>query len=146
MTVETAGAYLVRKMTEHGFKSSPDLHASLVQFHADYADENGRIIRVTVFFDKPFVGMAGVRISGITVTTQSTISPEFSAVEQLAPEVTQEDLKAVLSTFSPTEPVRQSVDVRVCVKCKCASSAFFLINDDAVCADCVAKRRAYGHA
>lgn len=140
---ETEAAFIVRRMTELGFQPSPGLEADRVAFYKEYADDRGRRARAYVFFDKPVMGMTGMRLSNFVVNVQATFAPELEALKQ-APLVARDDLEAVLDSFSGLagHVPDQAVMTRTCVNCEKQASEFYVVNGDAVCKPCVAARRA----
>jgi hypothetical protein len=140
---ETLGEYIIRRMNELEFSPSPSFAAGNIQFYKDYADTEGNVARVTIFFDKPVMGMNTVQLSNIVVNVQRYIAPEPAAIERDAPTVVQSDLHAVVQSFSDLvgHVPEQTVMARVCIQCKEESPDFYIVNGDAVCLTCVERRK-----
>lgn len=138
--------YIVRRMAEVGFRPSAGFEAASVTFLKDYADDKGRRARVHVFFDKPVMGMSGVRLANIVVSVQASIAPDLEAIEAEAPPVAQEDLREIVASFSELVGYipEQTVAARVCVRCGRESAEYYVVNADAVCRTCVEERQAHG--
>ena len=142
---ETEAAFIVRRMTELGFLPSPGYESGRVTFYKEYADDQGRRARAYAFFDKPVMGMAGMRLSNFVVNVQASFAPELEAVKR-APLVVQDDLTSVVDCFAAMagHVPDQAVMVRDCVNCKKSSAEFYVVNGDAVCKSCVEARRTAG--
>lgn len=128
---------IVRRMSELGFTPHPTM-SGRVEFRKTYALDEDCLAQAIVYFDRPVFGMAGVRLSGMTVTVQRTLAPTPEAAA-LAPDPVRDDLLAVTASFDASWPA-QSVAARECCRCGELVSDYYIVNDDAVCHECVAER------
>jgi hypothetical protein len=130
-------------MSELGFSPANKFAADHVEFYKDYVDIEGRFARARVFFDKPVMGMQGMRLANFVVNIQKTIAPDLDAVEREAPSIIQQDLSEALEAFHELTGIpAQSVQTRECVQCHEHKADFFIVNGDAICKDCVDQRKA----
>lgn len=140
---ESEAQSIVRRMTELGYYPSPGLEADRVVFYKDFSDLEGRRARVYVYFDKPIMGMAGLRLSSVSISTQIAVHATEEAIAREAPEPLRDDLLGVLHAFPEYTGALpdQSVVTRACIRCKRSSARFYVINSDAVCTACVEERK-----
>lgn len=122
------------------FRPSGRLEAGHVSFLKEYADLDGIRHRVHVFFDKPILGLSGMRLASIVISSQQTLAPLAEDLTR-APDVAQPDLTALIERLSSLVPGAQSIEQQRCIQCAQLSSDFYRINADAVCYACVETRQ-----
>ncbi len=141
VSVDAQAEVVDETLRELGYVPCP-ASGDKMEFYRDYADEEGRLARVTVFFDRPFSEMKSVRLAGVAVTTQMISPPEMETLEREAPAITHRDLGCIIDAFAHSgREHEQVVMARTCIHCAKLSNQFYVVNEDAICVSCVEDRK-----
>lgn len=132
---ESPAAYLVRLLADQGFRPSERSSTFSVDFVKDYADDQGRVARASVQFERPTVASQELRLAGFSVLVQASIAPTIEAIEERAPPIMRGDLAAIATTFAGGLQAG-AVDVRRCTACAAPVNEFFVLDGLVVCREC----------
>lgn len=136
---EDAQAYgqICARMATLEFMQAPGTSES-VTFYKDYGDDEGRRGRLFVHFGRMLKFADHIRLTSFTYTLQAPIFPTAEGLAD-APGFAKSDVQAVLSDLAPFIGALPSVSLvtRICAQCRKPKSEFYVVNDDAVCFECV---------
>jgi len=127
---------LVQELTSYGFEPNPGRSATYVEYAKTYCTADGEYVRVFLHFDKPIMGMTGLRLANVTVTTQRAVSPDLNDIAAQVHDIARDEVLELVAGL-PTQIPQQSVSTRHCIKCERSAAEFYVINEDAVCYACV---------
>lgn len=139
MTTETRAQIIARVMATSGFRPKNEFDASFVEYYKDFADQRGRMARVTAVFNKGTWGTDHAKLESFIITTQAVLPAVQEVIRDAVPKVVEPDILHILATLGGVEIQTPQAIVNItCTRCNKTTPEYFVDarSEEPLCPQC----------